>query len=141
MVCAHRKSARWKALLRSAERASDFLPGHPHLYLVSLVRHHQPPPSNIDDSNPQTRQLGHLRTLCFVVPSVKPLPLPQVCFFVFCFFSGRRWSTPGVLLQALLYYIYRYIYIYLFLLLFLIQTRGDTHTHTHLDKLSRSLPF
>lgn len=76
-----------------------FSASHPCLSLFSLVPHHWFSPSSSINSKPKKRQLGYLRTLCFVVPSVKPLFLPPR-------FLGRRRSMSGVLLQALLYYIF-----------------------------------
>lgn len=132
IVCAYRKSAGWKTLLQSTERASDYIPCDPPLFLFSLVLHLQPPPSsNIDNSKPQTRQLGHLRTLCFVVLSVKPLPLPQVFLFVFCLgeeVEHVRCTPPSTA-----------IYIYIFVSFVILDT--NPCRHTHLDKLSRGLPF
>lgn len=76
-----------------------FSPSHPCPSYLSLFPHHWFSLTSCINSKPKKRQLGYLRTLCFVVPSVKPLFLaPQ--------FLGRRRSMSGVLLQALLCYIF-----------------------------------
>lgn len=127
IVCTHRKSARWKSLLWSNERASVFVPRHPHFFLFSLVFHRRYLPSNINNSKPKNGQLGNFRTLCFVVPSIKPLPLPQV------FFSPPPRGGDKAC------QVYASKHCYMFLLLFLIRTH--LVKHTNLDILSgRCLP-
>lgn len=128
-----RKSAGWK-MTASIHRESFrfFPPSHTSLSLFSLVlRHWYFPPSNVNNPKPKKRQLGYLRTWCFFCTLNKAPPPPRVDFW-----GGA--GVPGVLLQALLYYIF---FVLLFILLFLIKTCLE-FTHTHLDESSwKSLPF
>lgn len=112
-----------------------FSPSHPCLSLSSLVlRHWSFPSSNVNNSKPKKRQLGYLRTLCFFYTPSKAPPPPPGCFWGG---GGGGGGMPGVLLQALLYYIFCVSFFVYFVIL-----DKNLFRHTHLDKLSwRSLPF
>lgn len=125
-VGTQRKSAGWRPLLQSSERASVFVPRLPPSFLSPSVLRHRHLPARINNSNPRNGQLSNFRTLWFVVPSVKPLPLPQVFFFSLGEEVEHVKRTPPS--TAIHIYIYIYMCIFFFLLLFLIQTQSHTQT-------------